>query len=143
MTVSIAGTTGIITPDATIGTSDLSVTGNAPSYTCRAWVNFDGEGTVSIRESGNVSSITDNGTGYYTVNFATAMPDNDYSVQVSGQETGNEEGYSAWISTKNGDNFNDVFQSSSVEIETGTHHVGGVKNEELRDINIVCIAVFR
>jgi len=69
----------------------LNATGSAPVYACRAWVNFDGTGTVSIRDSGNVSSITDNGTGEYTVNFASAMPDNDYSVSGSGdrcQETG-------------------------------------------------------
>jgi len=47
----------------------------ATAYGCRAWVNFNGTGTVSIRESGNVSSITDNGTGSYYVNFGNAMPD--------------------------------------------------------------------
>ena len=52
----------------------------ATAYGCRAWVNFNGTGTVAIRASGNVSSITDNGTGDYTVNFTTAMPDADYSV---------------------------------------------------------------
>jgi len=52
------------------------------AYACRAWVNFNGTGTVAIRASGNVSSITDNGTGDYTVNFATAMPDGDYSVGI-------------------------------------------------------------
>ena len=46
----------------------------------RAWVNFDGTGTVAIRESLNVSSITDNGVGHYTVNFTTAMPDVNYAV---------------------------------------------------------------
>jgi hypothetical protein len=50
-----------------------------PSYQCRAWVNFNGTGTVAIRGSANVSSITDNGTGNYTVNFSTAMPDADYA----------------------------------------------------------------
>jgi hypothetical protein len=50
-----------------------------PEFKCRAWVNFNGTGTVAIRASGNVSSITDNGTGDYTVNFATAMPDADYN----------------------------------------------------------------
>ena len=49
-------------------------------YMARAWVNFNGSGTVAIRASGNVSSITDNGTGDYTINFATAMPDANYSV---------------------------------------------------------------
>lgn len=47
---------------------------------CRAWVNFNGTGTVAIRSSFNVSSITDNGTGDYTVNFTTALPDANYSV---------------------------------------------------------------
>lgn len=66
-----------------------SATGAAPIYACRAWVNFNGTGTVAIRASGNVSSITDNGTGDYTVNFATAMPDANYSVlPVSGRGAG-------------------------------------------------------
>jgi len=49
---------------------------------CKAWVNFNGTGTVAIRASYNVSSITDNGTGDYTVNFTTAMVDVNYSVQA-------------------------------------------------------------
>jgi len=52
----------------------------ATAYGCRAWVNFNGTGTVAIRASGNVSSITDNGTGDYTVNFTTAMPDANYAT---------------------------------------------------------------
>jgi len=55
----------------------------ATAYGCRAWVNFNGTGTVAIREDGNVSSITDNGTGDYTVNFTTAMPDANYCVSGS------------------------------------------------------------
>jgi len=55
------------------------------AYGCRAWVNFNGTGTVAIRASGNVSSITDNGTGDYTVNFTTAMPDADYSYLGAGR----------------------------------------------------------
>lgn len=47
---------------------------------CRAWVNFNGTGTVAIRASFNVSSITDNGTGDYTVNFTNALADANYSV---------------------------------------------------------------
>jgi hypothetical protein len=57
-----------------------TVTGTAPLYAARAWVNFNGTGTVDIRASGNVSSITDNGTGDYTVNFTTAMPDLNYAT---------------------------------------------------------------
>jgi hypothetical protein len=54
-----------------------------PAYDCRAWVNFNGTGTVSIRGNGNVSSITDHGTGEYTVNFTNAMPDTNYAVAGS------------------------------------------------------------
>jgi hypothetical protein len=50
---------------------------------CRAWVNFDGTGTVAIRASFNVSSITDNGTGDYTINFTNAMTDANYSSTVT------------------------------------------------------------
>jgi hypothetical protein len=57
-----------------------TVSGTAPIYPCRAWVLFNGTGTVAIRASGNVTSITDNGTGDYTVNFTTAMPDANYST---------------------------------------------------------------
>ena len=52
----------------------------ATAFGCRAWVNFNGTGTVAIRGSGNVSSISDNGTGDYTVNFTTAMPDANYAA---------------------------------------------------------------
>jgi len=55
----------------------------APAYGCRAWVNFNGTGTVAIRSSGNVSSITDNGTGNYTVNFTTAMVDANYCANIT------------------------------------------------------------
>lgn len=54
----------------------------ATAYGCRAWVNFNGTGTVAIRASGNVTSITDNNTGDYTVNFTTAMPDANYQPTV-------------------------------------------------------------
>jgi hypothetical protein len=56
----------------------------AAVYGCRAWVNFNGTGTPAIREDGNVSSITDNGTGDYTVNFTTAMPDVNYAAVFGG-----------------------------------------------------------
>jgi len=55
----------------------------ATAYGCRAWVNFNGTGTVAIRASGNVSSITDNGTSDYTVNFSAAMPDANYSANIT------------------------------------------------------------
>ena len=95
----VAGTRTITLPAAT-GTAILEDGSNnlqmnsgfgssATAYGVRAWVNFDGTGTVAIRDSGNVSSITDSGTGLYIVNFATAMPDADYSMSgSSGNVTG-------------------------------------------------------
>ena len=58
----------------------LNASGNPGIYACRAWVNFNGTGTVAIRASGNVSSLIDHTAGDYTVNFATAMPDANYSA---------------------------------------------------------------
>lgn len=46
----------------------------------RAWVNFNGTGTLAVRASNNVSSVTDNGTGDYTINFTNAMPDANYAI---------------------------------------------------------------
>lgn len=62
----------------------------ATAYGVRAWVNFNGTGTVAIRGSGNVTSITDNGTGDYTVNITTAMPDVNYSFAVTAGNGGND-----------------------------------------------------
>ena len=80
----------IVTPlklGVTVGTADSSVvktalnaSGDASIYAARAWVNFNGTGTVAIRASGNVSSITDDGTGKYTVNFTEEMEDINYVV---------------------------------------------------------------
>jgi hypothetical protein len=82
----IAGTndTKIITPLKL--RNGLNASGSAPIYACRAWVNFNGTGTVAIRASGNVSGITDNGTGDYTINFTTAMEDANYGVSLSNAE---------------------------------------------------------
>lgn len=58
----------------------FNASGAAPVYACRAWVNFNGSGTIAIKASGNVSSITDNGVGDYSINLSTAMPDANYAV---------------------------------------------------------------
>ena len=71
----LANCTGIPAPAAL-----STASGSAPSYSARAWVNFNGTGTVAIRASGNVSSITDVGVGIYTANFTTAMADANYNA---------------------------------------------------------------
>jgi len=77
--------------DAEIKTA-LNATGSAPIYAVRAWVNFDGStntgGSCTVRASGNVSSVTDNGTANYTINFASALPDANYTcASMQGHNT--------------------------------------------------------
>jgi hypothetical protein len=93
MTLSGDGTIGGLVagglPDNSITTNDIAA--NAVSegklasnlYTCKAWVNFGGTGTVTLRASGNVTSITDNNVGQYTVNFTTAMPNTNYAFNFT------------------------------------------------------------
>ena len=66
--------------DAKVNASAAIADTKLSGTTCKAWVNFNGTGTVAIRASFNVSSITDNGTGRYTVNFTTALVDANYVV---------------------------------------------------------------
>lgn len=89
----------------------FNATGSAPVYACRAWVNFNGTGTVAIRASGNVSSITDNGVGSYTINLLTALPDADYAV--SGSCGSNSSGASNFFG------FNGANTASTYQFSTG------------------------
>jgi hypothetical protein len=94
-TGSISGLSAGGLPDLSVTTADIAAaavtapklsgaqSGSAPIYAARAWVNFNGTGTVAIRASANVSSVTDGGTGNYTVNFTTAMQDADYAVMAT------------------------------------------------------------
>jgi hypothetical protein len=149
MTVIINGTTGIDTVQDGIVTDDklnltansqeikdaLNATGSAPIYACRAWVNFNGTGTVAIRASGNVSSITDNGTGYYTVNFTTSMPDANYSaLGTAGHQVGATGSIFANIRTASGDEPT----TSAYKIETRVSNTGTTA-----DVSYVFSAAFR
>ena len=110
----------------------FNATGSAPVYAARAWVNFNGTGTVAIRSSGNVSSITDNGVGDYTVNFTTALPDANYAVSLSGTDVSNGTDFPKIIS----------FTSHAVaphQMSTTGVRVGGTTG----DWNTLCVALFR
>jgi len=105
----------------------------ATAYGCRAWVNFNGTGTVSIRASGNVSSITDNGTGDYTVNFTTAMPDANYAF-TAGQQ----------YSTSTGATDIGPLQAQGTTPQTTSSLRIALKSGSgLYDATIACIAIFR
>lgn len=98
---------------------------------CRAWVNFNGTGTVAIQADFNVSSITDNGNGDYTVNFTTAMADANYACVLGCNQA----------LTQMGDNIYSVgnFATSSVRIYSN-NQVGGLSPE---DSAIMTAAIFR
>jgi hypothetical protein len=76
MGMKVNGTSGLTFPD----TTTLASAGQA---SVRAWVNFNGTGTVAIRAAYNVTSITDNGTGTYTLNFTTTLPDANYAANLT------------------------------------------------------------
>ena len=100
----------------------------ATAYGCRAWVNFDGTGTVAIRDSGNVSSITDVGTGNYTVSFSTNMPDSNYAAVTNGHRASDQA-----ISIRQNEN-----TTSSMRVIV--YNYAGTANQ---DTNSVFVAVFR
>jgi hypothetical protein len=84
-TATTAISAGTCTGNSATATKLSTASGTAPSYSSRAWVNFNGTGTVVILASQNVSSITDSGVGNYTVNLITAMQDANYAVATGGQ----------------------------------------------------------
>jgi len=108
----------------------LNAAGSAPLYACRAWVNFNGEGVVAIRGSGNISSITDRGTGKYTLNFATDLEDVNYAgVASAAREGANNTNRGAGIFPNN---------ASSAYLNTWVDTTGG-----LFDTEMVHSAIFR
>lgn len=112
----------------------LNSTGSASYYGARAWVNFNGAGTVGIRASGNVSSITDNGVGEYTVNFTIAMPDSDYSLGYMCKPTlAQSISYSRNVSLK----YNVSPTINNCRIITHTAGVG------LEDYDIISLSIIR
>jgi len=106
----------------------------ATAYGCRAWVNFNGTGTVAIRASGNVTSITDNGTGTYTVNFTNAMPDANYAVNVTGGSNNQTETRMAGSSNS--------LSTSSVAVYTSYPTSTGGSATGI-DLSVVSVSVFR
>jgi protein involved in ribonucleotide reduction len=106
----------------------------AKAYGCRAWVNFNGTGTVAIRASGNVSSITDNGVGNYMVNFATAMPDANFSAVASAFDGSTD---NTLLTTRG---FNTL--NLTVTTVSGAGSGSGISFNRT-DFNLVNVAVFR
>ena len=130
ITINGSGTIGGLSagglPDGSITTADL----NSAVPVAKAWVNFNGTGTVAIRASYNVSSITDHGTGDYTVNFTTAMADTNYTTIGS-----------SWYATVSASLFGiEAPPSSTTSKRISTTNPSGTT---LLDVNHCCVAIFR
>jgi hypothetical protein len=80
---------------STIKVNSLQNTSGNGYYPARAWVNFNGDGTVAIRDDENVASITDNATGNYTVNFSTSLSNANFCCNLSATDSGTASGASA------------------------------------------------
>ena len=106
---------------------DGGQSGSAPAFVTRAWLNMDGIGTISIRGSGNVSSLTDNGVGVYEVNYTTALPNENYCAV-----------FGARLTTTGGDA---IGRLSSVTTTTTTRIVGFDHNGNNVDPSVVCMAI--
>ena len=121
----------IVANDSQIKTA-LNATGTAPIYACRAWVNFNGTGTVAIRASGNVSSITDNGSGNYTVNFITPMVDVNYSFPNGSYEVSPVLGL-----------FLGIYAKTVSSISFNTHVVGSTGYNSSYDSTEITLSIIR
>ncbi len=128
-TLALPDTSGTLATDSST-LAQFNASGSAPVFAARAWVNFNGTGTVAIRASGNVSSITDNGVGDYTVNFTTAMSDADYAAACG------QFGSTANVII-NGEN--------SVAPTTAGIRIGAraTATSALIDMSIITVAIFR
>ena len=126
----VLGTSPTLTTPTFDSASLATISGTAPLYMCRAWVNFNGTGTVAIRASGNVSSITDGGTGTYTVNFTTAIVDVNYSTLYSVGDNSISSGIAYATATP--------FSTTSHGVLTANRGTGS-----LQDQNYVGVAIFR
>ena len=80
----------VVSDNFETGTGGVPQLGGTGATTCKAWVNFNGNNTVAIRDSYNVSSLVDNGTGDYTVNFTTAMNNTNYGIGSTAGDTSSQ-----------------------------------------------------
>jgi len=103
---------------------------------CRAWVNFNGTGTVAIRASFNVTSITDNGTGDYTANFTNALVDANYSCALMGGHKGNTWGLPIYVGASGAGSVN---SNTTTSVRIGTITPGDVLGDAVQ----ITLSIFR
>jgi hypothetical protein len=117
--------------------ANTSTPAQIASGRAKAWVNFNGTGTVAIRTNYNVSSITDNGVGDYTVNFTTAMTDADYSA-VTSAEAASIVGLTYYSTTAFSTRTSSSVRILIVPAGNNQNYAG-----QLTDTPTVCVTIFR
>lgn len=125
---------------STLKVNTLQTAAGVEVYTCKAWVNFNGTGTVAIRGSGNVSSITDNGPGEYTVNFTNAMTDANYAVTGSATTA---TGYSQVATVQLAFSTGDVSSARTTSAVKVVLTYAGTTTPGFADSSQVNVAIFR
>ena len=125
-----AGTSDLVIPTSKGIREAFNATGSAPVFACRAWINFNGTGTITIRGSGNVDSIVDLGTGEYRVNFTVPMQDINYAVVITAGTS---------IIT----NTNRLGGIYEYTVDSISFHTRNAANAAVTDTEFVNVAVFR
>ena len=103
--------------------TDTVETGYVVNGSAKAWVNFNGAGTIAIRESLNVSSLTDNATGSYFTNFTNAMSSADYGGSASGRTAGDL-------------GFNSYGNNTASRLSTNSYDSSGTQTDALTVVGI-------
>jgi hypothetical protein len=129
-------TVGTIQSNTTAPPAVTNSAGTEIGTFCRAWVNFNGTGVVAIRAAFNVSSITDNGTGDYTVNFTTAMPDANYAAVTTSRYTDTNNNQALIQNVKSGG----TYSTSAVQV-LSTSAIGS--SSGTLDVIMFNVAIFR
>lgn len=119
---------------STLRVNTLQDTSGIERFTARAWVNFNGTGTVTIRGSGNVSSITDHGAGDYTVNFTNALPDANYAAVVNIGFSGTTSSRAFYLFGSPANGVRVAPTTSGFRFGTAQSGTGGTDNEDLTAI---------
>jgi hypothetical protein len=124
--------------DADVNASAAIADSKLTGTTCKAWVNFDGTGTVAIRASYNVSSITDDGVGLYRVNFTAALTDANYCVTGSASNTTASPNLTLTNSSLGGVSDGITPTTSAVRVRCTLTNTGATQ-----DAPYMCVAIFR
>ena len=130
---------GALTISTLNNDTGVLATQNGMTGIAKAWVNFNGTGTPAINGSFNVSSITYNGTGDYTANFITSMPDNNYTMAGNASYATNNNYHGLFLGGING--VSGSVRSTSA-CQFSTRYMNGSNPPPNQDCSYIGVAFF-